>query len=137
MEVTTEDVQLAFELRELYTITRNWECNLRFKAEETATLKKQITALMRSGLIQEQRDRAQSILFMIDRITFGISKLKDSLPAHLNMLEYLISGAGSYFTVDLIENHARLKGRNDAIFLLFLEAKSEIRLLCEPEAARV
>ncbi len=134
MEVTTEDLQLAFELRELYTIARNWESNLRFKAEETATLKKQITALMRSGLVQEQRDRAESILFKINRISFGIAKLKDSLPAHLNMLEYLVSGAGRYFTVNLIENHARLERRNDAIFFLFLEAKAEIGLLTEPVA---
>lgn len=133
MEPITTDAQLTFEIRELYTIARNWQSNLAFTAHETALLRKHINTLIRSGMEGDRRQKALALLAGIRRITFGIAKVKDTLPAHLKMLEYLLSGAGSRYTLELIENHARLQQRNDAVFFLFLKVKAGLHLVNEPE----
>lgn len=137
METITTDARLAFEVRELYTIARNWESNLAFTTHETALLRKHINALIRSGMGDDRRTKALSLLSRISRITFGIAKVKDALPAHLKMLEYLLSGSADRYTLELVENHARLQQRNDAVFFLFLKVKAGLQLLNEPEPACV
>lgn len=125
MKPVKNDAQLDFELKELHTITRNWDANLAFKAGETAALEKKIHTMLRSGSVPA--DAAGTILLLIDRINFRIARLKNALPAQLNMLDYLESGTGNYFSLDLLENHARLEQGNDAVDQLFLDLKAEMQ----------